>query len=127
MATLHMSIALITYLDGAWARTFDISWLRAGALAWLILLALWLTSYPALVRALGLRLWKPLHRLAYVAGLLAFQHTLLSPFAPRDWVLAVFALTGLVAMLRLGPRRWRLRSAGKTSEPRSPDSAARAE
>jgi sulfoxide reductase heme-binding subunit YedZ len=104
LATGHAALAISTYLADAWLRTLAVPWMRGGALAWAILAALWLTSYPALVRALRVKLWKPLHRLAYAAALFAFQHAILSPLAPRTWVL--IALAGLVLLwpLRLLPR-----------------------
>ncbi|MFK7991922.1 MAG: ferric reductase-like transmembrane domain-containing protein [Sandaracinaceae bacterium] len=104
LATVHGGIALSTYLVDAWAHIFSIAWLRAGASALLVLSALWLTSYPRVTRALRIQHWKALHRLAYVAGLLAFQHAILAPFTPRPWVLAVFGLTLVLSLFRLLPR-----------------------
>ncbi len=104
-ATLHGALALSTYLRDALDRVLELSWIRAGVLAWLVLAALWITSYPAAVRALRVRLWKPLHRLAYVAALFALQHTLLAPLAPRTWVLAVFGAVLAIGLLRLVPKR----------------------
>lgn len=103
-ASLHAGVALATYLGGAWGQLLALAWLRAGVLALLLLLALWLTSYPRVVRALRVKLWKPLHRLVFVAALLALQHALLSPMADRAWVLGVFGLGGLLALLRLVPQ-----------------------
>jgi sulfoxide reductase heme-binding subunit YedZ len=78
--------------------------LRAGLLALCVLVALLLSSFPSLVRLLGLRTWKELHRLAYVAALLVLQHVLLAPFAPRATVLLLFALAAGVGLLRWLPR-----------------------
>jgi DMSO/TMAO reductase YedYZ heme-binding membrane subunit len=105
LATLHASIAATTYLAGALDHVFAIAWLRAGASALLVLLALWLTSFPRVVRALRIQHWKALHRLAYVAGLLVFQHALLSPFASRAAVLGVFGLAAMLGLARLVPSR----------------------
>jgi sulfoxide reductase heme-binding subunit YedZ len=105
LSSLHGGVALATYLGGALAPLWGYAWLRGGLLALAVLAALWLTSYPRLARALRVKLWKPLHRLAYVAALLAFQHVMLSPLAPRGWALAVFGAAFAVGLLRLVPRR----------------------
>ncbi|HJL15217.1 MAG TPA: ferric reductase-like transmembrane domain-containing protein, partial [Sandaracinaceae bacterium LLY-WYZ-13_1] len=104
-ASLHAGLALSTYLGGSLDPIADYPWLRGGALALAILWALWLTSYPRVVRALRVKLWKPLHRLAFVAALLALQHVLLAPMAPVGWVLGVFGAAAAVGLLRLVPRR----------------------
>lgn len=105
LATLHGALALRTYLAGSLADLLDITWVRAGLIAWAILLPLWITSYPPLVEKLRVRAWKPLHRLAYVAAFFAFQHALLAPMAPRAWVLGVFGAALAVSALRLLARR----------------------
>ena len=105
LGSVHASVALSTYLQGAWAHLLDIAWIRAGVLALAVLLALLVTSFPRVTRALRISHWKALHRLAYVAGALAFQHAVLAPFAPRRWVLGVFAGALAVGLLRLVPRR----------------------
>lgn len=107
LATLHGALALSTYLADALERVLELAWIRGGVLAWAVLAALWITSYPRLVRALRVRAWKPLHRLAYVAALLALQHALLAPLAPRGWVLGVFGATLAIGLLRLVPERQR--------------------
>jgi DMSO/TMAO reductase YedYZ heme-binding membrane subunit len=83
---------------------------RAGLSALLILVLLLLTSFPSVVRALHLRAWKELHRLAYVGFACAAQHVLLSPFAPRVWVLGLIGATLLIGMLRLVRRPRPVRS-----------------
>ena len=45
-----------------------------GTLAWLLLLALAVTSIPALVRRLGGRRWQRLHRAVYAVAVLAILH-----------------------------------------------------
>jgi sulfoxide reductase heme-binding subunit YedZ len=105
LATLHGGVALSTYLRGSLGPLVDYPWLRGGLLALAVLLALWLTSYPRVVRALRVKLWKPLHRLAFVAALLAFQHVMLSPMAPRGWALGVFGAALAAGLLRLLPQR----------------------
>lgn len=110
LALLHAGIALGGWLGGAWGAVLSWAYLRAGLVAVLLLVPLLVTSFPPLVQRLRVRLWKPLHRLAYVAVLLVFQHLVLSPFAPRALTLAVFGAILVVATLRLLPPR---------SEPRS--------
>lgn len=105
LATLHGALALRTYLGGSLAHLWDLPWVRGGVLAWAILLALWITSYPRIVERLRVRSWKPLHRLAYVAALFALQHTLLSPLAPRGWVLGVFGAALVIGLGRFVPQR----------------------
>ncbi|HVZ34967.1 MAG TPA: ferric reductase-like transmembrane domain-containing protein, partial [Polyangiaceae bacterium] len=99
LALLHAGIALRTELADVPAL---LSWphLRAGAAALAILCALLLTSFPTLVVRLRFRLWQELHRLVYAAALLALQHLLLAPFAPRLFTLALFAATFLFGFLR---------------------------
>lgn len=104
LATLHAGLALVTWLADAWRLALDLTWVRSGVLAWAILAALWITSYPKVVAKVG-NLWKPLHRLAYVAFVLVLHHALLSPLAPRGWVLSAGAVVGAVALLRFVRRR----------------------
>lgn len=118
VAALHATITLGTYLDGSWEIVPDWPYLRAGLAALLILLSLWITSYPRVVRALGLKLWKELHRLAYVAGLLVLQHVWLGPFGDRALALAVAAVVVGVGLLRLLPTRARSTRAAPTSRSR---------
>ncbi len=102
LATLHGGLALATWLADAWQVTLTLSWIRSGLLAWAVLAALWLTSFPRLVARLRIAsLWKPLHRLAWVAFALALHHAMLSPFAPRDWVMTTAVVVAAIALLRL--------------------------
>jgi sulfoxide reductase heme-binding subunit YedZ len=78
---------------------------RAGATAWLILLLLALTSFPALVKRIGLRGWKELHRLAYVALACAVWHALLQPYAAETWILGLAASCLGIGLLRVWPKR----------------------
>ena len=76
-----------------------------GALIFLCLVPLAATSTTAAQRALGGRRWKALHRLVYVAVLLAAVHyvmaTKVALTAPLLHAVAALALLGL----RLLPRR----------------------
>lgn len=103
----HAVTAAFGFLHSDWHAIIDLAYLRAGLLTLAILVPLLVTSFPALTRALGVTLWKPLHRLAYGAAALLLQHLLLSPFAPRRLVLALFLATVSTALLRFLPRRLR--------------------
>jgi len=105
LAAAHAVVALTGRLEGAWAAVVGWPHLRAGALALGILFALALTSSPRLTRALRVRAWKPLHRLVYAAGALAWLHVYRGAYAPRFAVLLFGALLLLALGLRLIPRR----------------------
>jgi sulfoxide reductase heme-binding subunit YedZ len=79
--------------------------LRAGLATLLILSLLGLTSFPALVRKLGLHAWKELHRLAYLALPLALCHALPASFADVRWLAWCAGLTVAIGLLRTLPRR----------------------
>jgi len=104
LATIHALAALRGPLDGAWDAIATWPYLRAGLVALLILLALLATSFPRSIRLLRVRVWKPLHRLAYAAAALALLHVYLGPFAPRRAVATVFVLLVALLVARLIPR-----------------------
>ena len=68
-----------TSFTSVWNRLLALGYVRHGALALLVLLALTLTSFPKLNARLGLRTWAALHRLAYVALTLGALHVLSGP------------------------------------------------
>lgn len=103
LALLHAATVLAGYLRGAWAALLSFAYLRAGLVALAILLVMLATSFPLLVRRLHVRLWKPLHRLGYLAALLVLDHLLLSPFSPRALTLELFAALFAIGLLRLLP------------------------
>jgi len=74
---------------------------RAGALAALILTALLVTSFS---RTKRVKVWKPLHRLVYVAGALVLLHLLRLPFASLVGVL--FFGSALVVLLGWRVGKW---------------------
>jgi sulfoxide reductase heme-binding subunit YedZ len=107
LSILHVTLGLAGPLDGAWSAVLTWPHLRAGLGAVVVLAALLVTSFPRLTRALSVRLWKPLHRLVYVAAGLVVLHLFHGPFAPRAKA-AVFALLVATAFVaRLVPRRSR--------------------
>ncbi len=104
LSLAHGACMLATYLGGEYLALVR-PYLRAGAVATVLLALLLLTSYPSVVRALHVRLWKELHRLAYPAALLVVQHLLLSPFAPKRAVFIGAALFALLWSTRFLPVR----------------------
>lgn len=105
LALVHAATVLGLYLRGAWAAVLSFSYLRAGLVALAILTAMLVTSFPPLVRRLHVKLWKPLHRLGYLAALLVLDHLLLSPFAPRALTFELFGALFAVGLFRLLPAR----------------------
>lgn len=81
--------------------------LRAGFAALCILVLLAVTSFRAPVRLLRITLWKPLHRLMYLAAALAVLHLALSPMADPRWIIASAAMLIPGALGRLAPARRR--------------------
>ncbi len=105
LATLHAGIGLLTWLRETPAAVLEQPVFRAGGLALFVLWLLALTSFPPVVRALRISLWKHLHRLAYAAAFFAFLHLLLSSFAPRARTLWLFGALATLGLLRLLPSR----------------------
>lgn len=105
LALAHAATALVVYLPrDAWSAITQITWLRSGALALALLVPLLLTSFPWIVRKTRVVLWKPLHRLAYVAAALVLHHLVLAPFAPRAWVLGLASVLTISLLARLRAR-----------------------
>jgi methionine sulfoxide reductase heme-binding subunit len=80
-------------------------WVLAGFSAFLLLVPLAVTSTDRMVRRLGGRRWQRLHRLVYVAAILAVLHFLW--LVKRDVTLPLYFLVALIILLsaRLVPRR----------------------
>src|SRR5215469_9586956 len=57
-----------------WDDVLKRRFIQVGFLAWLILLALAITSPAVIMRAMGGKAWQRLHRLIYVAGICAVIH-----------------------------------------------------
>jgi sulfoxide reductase heme-binding subunit YedZ len=99
-AALHFSTYVIIdqQLDWAvlWEDVTQRRFMVVGFLAFLLLLPLAWTSTDAAVRRLGFQRWKVLHRLAYVAGVLAIVHFLwrvkLDMRVPLTWAAILGAL-----------------------------------
>ncbi|MFN8611275.1 MAG: ferric reductase-like transmembrane domain-containing protein [Vulcanimicrobiota bacterium] len=106
LASLHVLLAWRTFLAGWLLGSLrETSWTQLGLASWSILLLLWLTSYPPVVRFLRVGSWSGLHRLAYAATALALLHALLAPWSdPR--LHCSFLIFWLVALgLRILPRK----------------------
>jgi sulfoxide reductase heme-binding subunit YedZ len=77
-ATLHFTTYVAIDQQFDWhillADITKRNFIIVGFLAYLLLLPLAATSTDASVRRLGFKRWKALHRLAYVAGVLAVTH-----------------------------------------------------
>lgn len=108
-ACLHLTTFLVLDLRGYWPQIFDDivkrPYITVGFTAWLLLLPMAITSTKGWMRRLGRR-WGQLHRLVYVAGVLAVLHFLwLVKSDLREPLLYAGILTLLLG-LRLW---WRLR------------------
>jgi sulfoxide reductase heme-binding subunit YedZ len=100
-ATIHACWALPRYLDPLVLEPIArVPWLRQGAIALAILVVLALTSFAPIQRALRVRAWSSLHRLVYVAGLLASIHAIAVPFGSVRVGIAALALTALFLLVR---------------------------
>jgi sulfoxide reductase heme-binding subunit YedZ len=114
-ATLHLSsyVGLDQFFDFAAIGT-DIlkrNYITVGMVCYAILLALAMTSPKAMVKRMGAKRWKALHRLAYVAGIGAvFHYTMMIKADLREpliyaGILAV--LLGYRGVARIRRRRTR--------------------
>jgi sulfoxide reductase heme-binding subunit YedZ len=78
-ACLHLTISLVIDLGGFWSQLLtEIAkrpYMTVGFSAWLLLVPLAITSTRGMMRRLGGR-WQKLHRLVYVAAMLACLHFL---------------------------------------------------
>ena len=76
-ACIHFSAYLVLDLRGYWTQIFEEiakrPYITVGFSAWLLLLPLAITSTTGWIRRLG-RNWTRLHKLVYVAGVLAVLH-----------------------------------------------------
>jgi sulfoxide reductase heme-binding subunit YedZ len=79
-ASLHLATYALLDRAGQWSTLLEDlgkrPFIAVGALAWLSLVPLAITSTDASVKRLGFHAWKLLHRLAYVAAALGVIHFL---------------------------------------------------
>ncbi len=116
-ALLHFSVQVLYQYDGTLAGTLDQlgrelqkPFQLTGLVALVILLVLAITSLHALVRRLGGRTWKRIHRLAYVAAALVAYHQV---SAHKVFPIQVLWIFGPLVVLELA-RMWKSRT--KVSE-----------
>ena len=77
-ALLHLTIYLLDYSTlTEMLENFTRPFIVSGALAFIILLAMAITSTNWAVKKMGFKKWKSLHRLVYLAVFLAFLHMFL--------------------------------------------------
>jgi len=113
LAAGHALIASAHVLAWEWRLLLVAPYLRAGLVALLVLLLLYLTSWPRIVSALRLAdLWRRIHVLVHACWALIVVHVLFAPWA--QYSLAVALILALIAVYGfrglVGIRRW----AGKT-------------
>lgn len=101
-ASLHLSAQVLLVYDPelgltVLGRELSKPFQAAGLAAWIILLVLAATSFDAVVRGLGSRAWKRLHRLVYVAAALAAWH---QAVARKVFPLQVVWIFGPVVVLQ---------------------------
>ena len=109
LALVHAMLAMNGYLGGIVLRPIlEVPWLRDGGLALTILVALSLTSFPAITRALRVRAWSALHRLVYLGAALAAIHALGAPFGAVSG--GVLASLAVLVLLVARPIAWAIRS-----------------
>ncbi|WP_226666644.1 protein-methionine-sulfoxide reductase heme-binding subunit MsrQ [Microbulbifer aggregans] len=109
-ASLHFSAWMALDLGFDWSligsELVKRTYILLGFSAWLMLLALAITSLPALMRRMG-KSWKKLHRLLYVVVLLACWHFWWS--VKSGWIEpAIYLCVALLLLLwrREGVSRW---------------------
>lgn len=104
-ACLHLATFLVLDLRGYWPQIFDDivkrPYITVGFTAWLLLLPMAITSTKGWMRRLGRR-WGQLHRLVYVAGILAVLHFL---WLVKSDLREPLLYAGILALL-LGLRLW---------------------
>lgn len=104
-ACLHLSTYLVLDLQGYWPQIFDDivkrPFMTVGFSAWLLLLPLALTSTRGWIRRLGRR-WGQLHKLVYLAAVLAVLHFL---WLVKSDLREPLIYAGVLAVL-LGLRLW---------------------
>jgi len=128
-AMFYAALHLITYvavdqqLDWAvlWSDVTQRRFMIVGFGAFLLLLPLAWTSTDASVRRLGFQRWKGLHRLAYVAGVLAVVHFLWRVKLDRRVPLTWAAILGVLFLIRIvDGLRARRKKRARTAAPSRP-------
>ena len=74
LAIVHAWTAWTTFVPESWTAIWRLNYLRTGILALAVLAILFATSFNWVVRLLRLKVWSEVHRLFYVAAVLAVLH-----------------------------------------------------
>ena len=109
MAFFYAALHLVTYVaidqrfdwPVLWADVTQRKFMVVGFGAFLLLLPLALTSTDASVRRLGYKRWKALHRLVYLAGVLAVVHFLWRVKLDIRQPLAYAVVLGVLFLVRI--------------------------
>jgi methionine sulfoxide reductase heme-binding subunit len=117
-ALLHLTTYLVLDqgldLDAIWADILKRLYITIGMACFVVLLPLALTSNNLAIRRLGGKVWQRVHRLAYLAAILAVLHFLMSvkswPIEPVNYALIVTILLGyrMARSFKRGERLGRL-------------------
>lgn len=113
-ATLHFSVWIVFDLQFFWGligeELIKRNYILVGFIAWLILLALAITSIPTLLRAMGSK-WKKLHNWLYLVAILGPLHYLWSVKSGLIEPLIYFAIALILLWFRRDTfaRPWRKR------------------
>jgi sulfoxide reductase heme-binding subunit YedZ len=122
LAFYYALLHLMTYLvldqgldfHAIWADILKRLYITIGMVCFVVLLPLALTSNNLAIRRLGGKVWQRVHRLAYLAAILAVLHFLMSvkswPIEPVNYALIVMILLGyrMARSLKRGERLGRL-------------------
>jgi sulfoxide reductase heme-binding subunit YedZ len=99
-----------------WQDILKRKFITVGFLGFLLLLPLAITSTNKMVKRLGFRRWKRLHRLSYAAAVAGVVHYIWRVKADLREPLIYAAVLALLLLIRLVPW-WRARRAGAGSGP----------
>lgn len=108
-ASIHLAIYLSLDLQGLWAQIFaeiiKRPYITVGFSAWLLLIALAITSTKGMMRRLG-RNWLRLHRLVYLISVLAVLHFYWLVKSDIREPLLYASVLGVLLSMRLPWKRW---------------------
>lgn len=110
--TIHLSFYLL--YAGSWSVLRDNlgkPFILAGIGGWFILFVLAITSWRRLVRALGGRRWKRIHRFVYLAAALLLFHYAVQEKAGAQVAYWFIGPLIVLEVLRVALPRWRARKA----------------
>lgn len=103
LAICHVGLMSLSYLQGDFTVVLEHAWLRAGAAAFILLLALLVSSFNPTIRILG-RLWKMLHRCSYFLIFLIVLHLWGAPRSAAISYIGLLYFGVLVLLPRVSQR-----------------------